>query len=114
MIKTGDSQGARQALAQSDQLNRESNASAYERNIWPPFIFQDELAGYALRGEIDEAIKYLDGLVELGWKAYVLVEINPLFEDSLQNPEFRRLCESVKPDLDAMRLRIETESLSLR
>ena len=114
LTKTGDSQGARQALAQSDQLNRESNASAYERNIWPPFIFQDELAGYSLRGEIDEAIKYLDGLVELGWKAYVLVEINPLFEDSLQNPEFRRLCESVKPDLDAMRLRIETESLSLR
>lgn len=112
--KTGDSQGSRQALALSDQLNSESNASAYERNIWPPFVFQDELAGYAIRGEIDEAIKYLDGLVETGWKACALVETNPLFEDALQNPEFRRLCESVKPGLESMRLRIETESLSLR
>jgi DNA-binding winged helix-turn-helix (wHTH) protein/TolB-like protein len=110
----GDSQGFRQALSQSDQLRSESNASEYEKNIWPPFTFQDELAGYVLRGEIDEAIKYLDGLVETGWKACVLVETNPLFEEALQNPEFRRLCDSVKPGLESMRLRIETENLSLR
>ena len=110
----GDRAGAERALIQSDQLSTESNSLAYERNIWPPLIFQDELAVYVLRGDEANAVKYLDGLIEHGWKACILVESNPLFIEALKNPDLRNLCESVKPELEAMRLQLEMEGLSLR
>ena len=110
----GDHEGAERALIQSDQLTTESNSLAYERNIWPPLIFQDELAVYVLRGDEANAVKYLDGLIEHGWKACILVENNPLFIKALNNPDLKNLCESVKPELETMRLQLEMEGLSLK
>ena len=110
----GDREGAAQALNQSTQVNRESNASAYEPNIWPPFIFQDQLAVHALRGERDEALKYLDDLIENGWKAYALIEKNPVFEELLMDPALQTMCEPVRILVDEMRLQDEVQRMSLR
>ncbi len=112
--RTGDHDGAESALIQSDKLRTEGNSVAYERNIWPAMIFQDELAVYLLRGEETNAVKYLDGLIEHGWKACVLVESDPLLRDTFKNTDLKDLCDSVKPELEAMRLKLEMEGLSLR
>ncbi len=110
----GNKEEAQDALERSFRLNIENNLNSYEQNVWPPMIFQDELAVYCLKGEIDEAIKYLDGLVENGWKACVLVETNPLFKDAFRDPELQRLCEAVKIRNAEMLLRVEVERMTLR
>jgi len=103
----GNHEDGEKALQQSDQLRMERSQTAYEPNIWPPLVFQDELAAYALRGERDRALKYLDGLIENGWKACILIDMNPLFEEFFKDPELQDLCESVKPEIDELRRQVE-------
>ena len=112
--KTGDTEGAEAALRMSERQNKESNAVAYEKNIWPPLIFQDELAVYTLRDDLEDALKYLDGLIEHGWKAVSLIEINPIFAEVKDEPEMARLIERVMPELREMRTRVQMQDLSLR
>jgi len=112
--KTGDTEGTEAALRLSERQNKESNAVAYEKNIWPPLIFQDELAVYVLRDDLEDALKYLDGLIEHGWKAASLIEINPIFAEVKDEPEMARLIERVMPELRAMRTRVQMQDLSLR
>lgn len=110
----GDTNGAEDALRISEQQNLESNAAAYEKNVYPPLIFQDELAVYTLRGDREDGLKYLDGLIEHGWKAIALLEINPIFEDAMEEPEIVRMLDGVRPELSEMRTRVEMQGLSLR
>lgn len=100
---TGDQAGSEELLELSTLLNSEDTVVAYEKNFWPPLVFQDMLAGYSIRGEIDEGIRHLDAAVENGWNAYTIIEKNPLFENILKDQGLQEIFRTVKLRVNAMR-----------
>ena len=105
----GDHAGSQRALELSTRLNRENNILVYDENIWPPMAFQDVLAVYSIRGDIEEEAESLALAVENGWNAYALVERNPLFMDAFKEQELQQISGTVKLRVETMRQRVEMQ-----
>ena len=104
-----DHAGSQRALELSTRLNRENNILVYDENIWPPMAFQDVLAVYSIRGDIEEEAESLALAVENGWNAYALVERNPLFMDAFKEQELQQISGTVKLRVETMRQRVEMQ-----
>jgi len=104
---------AEELLELSTRRNRENNALAYEKNFWPPLVFQDNLAGYSIRGKSDEGLRELGKAVEKGWNAYAMTENNPIFTNLLESQKVEQTLNEVKLRVTNMRKRIKKQQIDI-
>jgi hypothetical protein len=72
-------------------------------NEWPDVPY-NTAAAYAVLGETDHAIEWLDRAIKTGWRLYRLGASDPLFESVHEDERFKRLIEGVERDVHRMRL----------
>jgi adenylate cyclase len=58
--------------------------------------------GYVLKNQEAEVIKNLMLAYELGWRDYFMVENNMVFDPIRKNPEYLKLIDTIKKDIDQM------------
>jgi len=80
-----------------------------ERTRELPAIPYQLAAVHAALGEDETALRWLRQAYDGGFKGYRRTALAPFFEDLRDHPEFRSIIESMKADVERMRLEIERE-----
>jgi tetratricopeptide (TPR) repeat protein len=62
---------------------------------------------HSVRGEKDEALRWLQQAIDRGWVQYGQAQRNPLFENLHDDPRFQQMMAEVKIRADAMLRRVE-------
>ena len=62
---------------------------------------------YALQGNKEEALKWLQKAVDAGWYHYRYIVRHPMLENVRDEPRFKEIIEKTKAKVDEMRRRVE-------
>jgi len=101
--KTGDQKRAEELFAESIR----NNEKAMEQGNQHPELRRDMAVIYAIRGETDTALQWLEQAIEKGASLYDLTLKDGLLADLYENPRFQQMTEEAGLKIRAMRMRIE-------
>ena len=62
---------------------------------------------YAVQGNKDEALKWLQKAVDAGWRDYPYISRYPLLENIRNDAQFKRIMDETKAKVAEMRRRVE-------
>jgi tetratricopeptide (TPR) repeat protein len=97
---------ARKLLNQALDLCQKQLEQGSER----PLVPYDIAAINAIRGNKEEAYKWLKKAIDAGWREFRLGQRNPFLENLREDEQFKQMMSRVKAMVDEMRKRVEKES----
>ena len=71
-----------------------------------PHFMEKAALLFTLKGDLEEALKWLDEAVDAGWREYYVVRHDPRWQELLQLPEAQALMSEAKADLERQAARI--------
>jgi tetratricopeptide (TPR) repeat protein len=109
LIQTGDRVAAERWLSKSLEWDREKDVLSGSWSALPAQLHDIALV-YALRGDVDQACRWLDRAIAAGWRASIIMRDHPLWgEASLESEHFRRLMAAVDSEVVEMRRRVRLD-----
>jgi len=101
--KMGERAEAEKLFEQSLQMDK-ARLEAGDETFRPCF---DMAMIYAMRGEKDEAYRWLEEAIDRGFRFYDFVTKDPSWSDLHNDKRFQQMMAEVKADVDEMRSRVE-------
>jgi DNA-binding winged helix-turn-helix (wHTH) protein/tetratricopeptide (TPR) repeat protein len=109
LLQTGDRVAAERWLSKSLEWDREKDVLSGSWSALPAQLHDIALV-YALRGDADQACRWLDRAIAAGWRASIIMRDHPLWgEASLESEHFRRLMAAVDSEVVEMRRRVRLD-----
>jgi serine/threonine protein kinase/tetratricopeptide (TPR) repeat protein len=89
----------------------ERSAGLLEDGAEAPTVAAHIAAIHSLRGNVDDAIEWLERAYDLGYLQPRIIERAPLFDNVREHQEYRRLIDRMRSDIARMRARIDFSGL---
>jgi hypothetical protein len=100
--KLGERTEAERLLSESERICQEKVAAGDQR-----YGLREVMAMvHALRGNSDEALRWLEQAIEEGWRWYDVVASDPVWENLRGEPRFQQSMAAVEAEVESMRRRI--------
>jgi len=79
------------------------------RSIRMPNILENVARNQVARGDFDAALETMREAVELGWSNYAWISNGNTWKETLERPDFRKLMDEVKVNLERQRENVEAD-----
>lgn len=105
--KLGETERAQELLHQLEEQRQREIKRGDEG--YRPYVELAEI--YAIRGQRDEALLWLQGAIERGWRLVHSARRDPLYESLRSDPRFEHMLAGVAAEVERMQLRVDQDSL---